>query len=495
MLEPRTPVMILVEASWENQHGALQTAPATMEDRSPGGACIRLKARIPVDTRVKVEGRWQKFTGVTRYCRPDGRDFVVGIQRDPTLGPVAVPAAPKARIVPKEVAPPQEQKEEGQRKPGVLDLAAGLGRIPVSKAPLAAAPRGGDEIGAAALAKIPSPRQRETPPAGAPAAQPEAVARKVVEPPVQGEPAAQAMPGSPANSPLAVPGEPRSEIVSGPRAEAPIEPPPNAVVSGNDDGNDNDNERKSKFMARKWLEMAPWRSKPDNSAVAGDASRGPQTSIPTVKQKQKESDMPPLTPSPRKSAFFRDTAADAAEDDPTGFEVELIPSEDIYRAAGIMMPRKGYSIMKVVEMLNSDHLRSLSKDMKRVAVLMALDAAGVPLDEVLSDARARQQALDAYEAEQKKRAEAEWARKADENASIEAELERIKAHHMARIARNVEAVAREKATFERWVVAKKQEAQSMAEAAELCLKAPAPSAPPAPAREAPAQAQALAKTV
>ena len=72
--------------------------------------------------------------------------------------------------------------------------------------------------------------------------------------------------------------------------------------------------------------------------------------------------------------------------------------EDIYRAAGIMVPRKGYTINKVVEMLNSEHMRGLSKEMKRAALLMALDAAGVPVGQVQQDAKARQEALDSYEA-------------------------------------------------------------------------------------------------
>jgi hypothetical protein len=54
--------------------------------------------------------------------------------------------------------------------------------------------------------------------------------------------------------------------------------------------------------------------------------------------------------------------------------------EDIYRAAGIVGPRRGYSINKVVEMLHSEHIRGLSKEMKRPSVLMTLDAAGVSRD-------------------------------------------------------------------------------------------------------------------
>jgi len=236
-------------------------------------------------------------------------------------------------------------------------------------------------------------------------------------------------------------------------------------------------------MRRKWLDRAPWSNKPDvltppDANHTSDSTTIPEKENPMYPAQAKENDPEPGAPS---------------------FQVELVAMEDIYRAAGIMMPRKGYSIKKVVEMLNSEHIRGLSKDMKRVALLMALDAAGVSIAEVLQDAKTRQQALDTHEAEQKKRAEAEWTRKVEENAQIEAELERIKAHHMARIARNLDAIAREKAVFNEWLAQKQQESQSMAEAADLCLKPPSPSPPSpptlSPAPTEPSVSKALAKTV
>ena len=165
----------------------------------------------------------------------------------------------------------------------------------------------------------------------------------------------------------------------------------------------------------------------------------------------------------------------SAREVPT-FQVDLSPMEDIYRAAGIMDPRKGYSITKVVEMLHSAHIRDLSKEMKQAAVLMALETAGISIDQVQRDAKARQDALDSHEALQRKHVEAEWARKAEEIIQIQAELESIKAHYMARISQNIEGVAREKETFARWLTLKQQECQSMADAVEVCLKSPA-SAP------------------
>jgi hypothetical protein len=171
-------------------------------------------------------------------------------------------------------------------------------------------------------------------------------------------------------------------------------------------------------------------------------------------------------------------AAVAAAESASGFETELLPMEDIYRAAGITSPRRGYSIGKVVEMLRSEHLRGASRELRRAAVLMALDAAGVSVDEVLQDAKVRQEAVDAYATEQRKHAEAQWARKAEENLQIQAELELVKAHYGERIRRNLDGVAREKATFGSWLKMKEQETQGMAEAVEQVLKAPPPSEAP-----------------
>lgn len=236
-------------------------------------------------------------------------------------------------------------------------------------------------------------------------------------------------------------------------------------------------------MPRKWLDRVPWSNKPDAPGARADGNRERDRNSNSYANAEKEYPMPPALPPTQKDA----------DDEPTNFEVELLPTEEIYRAAGVTVPRRGYSIIKVVEMLSSQHIRSLTPEMKRVAVLMALDAAGIPLDEIQQDAKARQQALDSYEVEQRKRAESEWARKEEENVQIEAELERIKAHHMARIHRNLEGVAREKASFEAWVALKQKESQSMTEAAELCFKPPAALASsPTPLTDI---LQAKAKTV
>jgi hypothetical protein len=212
-------------------------------------------------------------------------------------------------------------------------------------------------------------------------------------------------------------------------------------------------------MSTKWLDVAFGRQK----------QNGPNGKTNTAPL--------PMAPAPAQSA-----PADKVPSNPTGIilakpEGDLQSMEDIYHAAGIMNPRMGYSISKVVEMLNNDHIRGLSNDAKRAAVLMALEAAGISIDQVLRDAKIRQQALDEYETDQRKLFEEYWTRKAEANAQTQTEMERITAQCLDRMKRNLDEVALEKAAFARWQTMKQQEADRITEAAGLCSK-PSPAEAP-----------------
>ena len=164
------------------------------------------------------------------------------------------------------------------------------------------------------------------------------------------------------------------------------------------------------------------------------------------------------------------------EPTPSGPRGELLNYEDIYRAAGIMSPGSGYGIHKVVDMLNNDRIRDLSNDAKRASVLMALDAAGISADEMLTDATRRQNALTSYETAQSKQLEDFEARKAKENTRIEEEMEKIRIHYAQRVQANLDQVAKEKEALRNWQMAMQHETQRIAEVIELCGKQPAPAA-------------------
>jgi hypothetical protein len=70
----------------------------------------------------------------------------------------------------------------------------------------------------------------------------------------------------------------------------------------------------------------------------------------------------------------------------------------VYQEAGIELPLHGYGIDKVAEMLDSKRLATLGREVKATAVMAALEAAQVPIRDVIQDAVLRDKALDAFEA-------------------------------------------------------------------------------------------------
>jgi len=138
--------------------------------------------------------------------------------------------------------------------------------------------------------------------------------------------------------------------------------------------------------------------------------------------------------------------------------------DEIYRAAEIPDTSHGYTILKVAEMLQSEHIRSLTPTVKRSSVLLALDAAGVKLQEVIEDAVRRDKALDTYERVQDKALQELVGHKAEENRQIQAEIDRVVAEHQAHMQKNNDEVAKEKERFYGWRLKKQQEEQKIYDA-------------------------------
>src|SRR5258708_38986664 len=110
--ESRTAVMIVVEASWLDLSGVVQSVTARMENHSAHGACIRMKARVAVGKRVYIQSHREQFSGIAKYCRMDGKEFLVGIHRDSVS--VAAPRKP----APANVLTPQTAREEPRPSEG-----------------------------------------------------------------------------------------------------------------------------------------------------------------------------------------------------------------------------------------------------------------------------------------------------------------------------------------------------------------------------------------
>jgi hypothetical protein len=143
--------------------------------------------------------------------------------------------------------------------------------------------------------------------------------------------------------------------------------------------------------------------------------------------------------------------------------------DHIYNTAAVKPPRLSYGILKVAEMVNSDHLAGMSNETRRCALLMALEAAGAEIEDLLQDAVVRQRALGDYEDAQQERLRHFESAKQDENRTIQAELDRLTGQFMSRIQANLDEVAREQDNFQAWQKRKQQEAQRITEAAAFCV--------------------------
>ena len=143
--------------------------------------------------------------------------------------------------------------------------------------------------------------------------------------------------------------------------------------------------------------------------------------------------------------------------DPTSFE-------EIYKAAEIAAPPQGYSIFKVAHMLESEHIRNLPSDVKKSSVLVALDAAGADIKDVIQDAVRRDRALDTYERVQQRAVEELESRKTQENAQIQAQIDKYVTEQRAKIQANNDEIARAKERFTGWRLKKQQEEKKIADA-------------------------------
>jgi Asp-tRNA(Asn)/Glu-tRNA(Gln) amidotransferase A subunit family amidase len=176
-----------------------------------------------------------------------------------------------------------------------------------------------------------------------------------------------------------------------------------------------------------------------------------------------EPDAPPVIESPprRVTEVVPDVESDASftapVSDPTAFD-------EIYRSAQIPTPPHGYSVLKVAEMLQSEHIRSLPADVKRKSIMVALDAAGVKVDDIVGDAVQRDRALDTYERVLQKQLDALRSEKEAENRRLEAEVnERLK-ELRSRIEANNKEIGREQDQLVAWRTQKREEESKIAEA-------------------------------
>jgi hypothetical protein len=166
------------------------------------------------------------------------------------------------------------------------------------------------------------------------------------------------------------------------------------------------------------------------------------------------------------AAADREIPPEAFAAEPRAVTASSVPSsvEDfaaVYDEAGIALPPHGYGVDKVAEMLSSKRLASLGREVRAAAVMAALEAAAVPLREVLQDAVLRDKALDAFESAKQREVHELRARNETRIESLKAEMEGLLRKinvEMEKLKRESEEAAQ---AFERLQARKRQEENRM----------------------------------
>ncbi len=117
-------------------------------------------------------------------------------------------------------------------------------------------------------------------------------------------------------------------------------------------------------------------------------------------------------------------------------------------------------------MLANPRLAGMSESVKANSVLMALEVAGVPINEVVADAVARDHAIDDFEAWWAAKVAQTEAEKRAENASIEEEMNHYLEARRERIRANNAAVQQSQASFLAWLDLKRVEERRLSDAVQ-----------------------------
>jgi hypothetical protein len=479
--------MAMAELVWEDQPGTWRGSFAKLEDTSRSGACIRVTTAISVGARLKVKWHKEQFSGIAKYCRREGGEYILGIQREPSedqvrtldiankamAKPTTVTKAAATAIAKLQEEPARLESQEiiKEAKTVPQPEPARVQGVPVTL-PLALPAPAPIAIPAAATPVpviVPVPAPIMPIPIAKPAPTPAPLKPFTIPVPPPLTPVPQTMPVRPVAAPPAVQ-QAVAQVISQPVADVVL---PRSQHSNPDSNPDSNIQRPNELLAQ-----GPVRG-PERTSVfsrllhLGGSGKNHQN-VPdgnSNNSKGKTNVMDPkpshTTPAVTNARAPAPALPPARTATPAIHQGRLLPLEDIYLAVGIMSSRLGYNIDTVSAMLESEHLRGMSSEVKRASVMMALEAAGIPVDELLQDGAQRLDALNEYEAGERRHFEEYEARKAQENAQIQAEIERMTAHCVGRVQNNLGEVASAKEAFEGWQEKKLKETQRISDAVSL----------------------------
>jgi len=162
---------------------------------------------------------------------------------------------------------------------------------------------------------------------------------------------------------------------------------------------------------------------------------------------------------------------------------EEMPSfEAIFRAFGIKDQSQGFTVYRAEELLNSVYLKSSTPEIKRSALMVALEALRIPPEEVIQDAVKRDKALTQFEKIEERRLRELEQKKSDENKRLQEEMERIFNEIREKMEDNNTIIKELREKFQAWQQDKEKEEQRLSNVLQFFVSQEAQEQPHTPTR-------------
>jgi len=154
------------------------------------------------------------------------------------------------------------------------------------------------------------------------------------------------------------------------------------------------------------------------------------------------------------------------EGQPAGEEYAL---EQVYASAGIQPPAHGFTVYRLIEMLEAEEFRGMDAATRArviAGMLRRLPTGAVEIDDIVRDAAARDRALDAFERFLADRVTRQLQDADEKNRVLQAQIEELTKANTALMEANRAAVEAERVRLERWLVRKRAEEDRLFDAVQ-----------------------------
>lgn len=162
--------------------------------------------------------------------------------------------------------------------------------------------------------------------------------------------------------------------------------------------------------------------------------------------------------------------------------------EQVYSSAGIQPPAHGFTVYRLIEMLEAEEFRTLDAPTRAKVIagmLRRLPTGSVEVDDIVRDAAVRDRALDAFERFLADRVGRLQAEAEEKNRALQQEIDELTVRNTELMDANRAGVEQERAKLDRWRTSKRAEEDRLFAAVQPFVehnpvtRDEAPPAPPA----------------